>query len=134
MFNGNWVEADKQNITIEIADPRVDIACEYLIYIYVGVHVRYNYNLFVALDVVFGSMYQDEIDLQPSKLVNIFATALMFQLKDLQDRCVESMLETINAEVIFCNINFYIYVLNILFFDRLYSIIMKLLVLMELYN
>lgn len=78
-------------------------------------------------------MYQDEIDLQPSKLVNIFATALVFQLKDLQDRCVESMLETINAEVTFCNIYFYIYV-TIKFFVRLYSIIMKHLVLMELYN
>lgn len=44
MFNGNWIEADKKNISIEIADPRVDIACEYFIFIYEIVHVRYNYN------------------------------------------------------------------------------------------
>ena len=58
----------------------------------------YN-SLFVALYTVLGSLYLDEITLEPIEVVPTLATATLFQLEGIIDQCVEIMIETVNAEV-----------------------------------
>jgi len=58
----------------------------------------YN-SLFVALYTVLGSLYLDEITLEPIEVVPTLATATLFQLEGIIDQCAEIMIETVNAEV-----------------------------------
>lgn len=61
---------------------------------------RLIYNsLFTALYTVLGSLYLDEITLEPIEVVPTLATATLFQLEGIIDQCVEIMIETVNAEV-----------------------------------
>jgi BTB/POZ domain. len=60
--------------------------------------LMYN-SLFVALYTVLGSLYLDEITLEPIEVVPTLATATLFQLEGIIDQCVEIMIETVNAEV-----------------------------------
>lgn len=60
---------------------------------------------FLALKVVFGSLYNDEVTLNPLEIVPILATATMFQLDGIIEKCTEVMLETINPKVRFLNEN-----------------------------
>lgn len=55
--------------------------------------------LLSALKVVFGSLYNDEVTLNPVVIVPILATATMFQLDTIIEKCTEVMLETINPKV-----------------------------------
>lgn len=48
---------------------------------------------------VLGSLYNCEIILNPLEIVPILATATMFQLDGLIEKCTEVMLETINPKV-----------------------------------
>lgn len=50
--------------------------------------------------VVFGSLYLDEVVLEPLDIISILATASLFQLDGLIERCVEVMCETTNAETV----------------------------------
>lgn len=77
MFNGSWREADDDYVHIEIIDPKITIPSLYS---------------------VFGSLYMDEIVLEPKEVISTLATATLFQLDSLIDRCAEVMVETINAE------------------------------------
>ncbi|XP_058832194.1 protein germ cell-less-like [Topomyia yanbarensis] len=77
MFNGSWREADEDYVHIEIVDPKITIE---------------------SLFSVFGSLYMDEVVLEPREIVSILATATLFQLDSLIDRCAEVMIETTNAE------------------------------------
>ncbi|KFB37754.1 AGAP011686-PA-like protein [Anopheles sinensis] len=77
MFNGSWREADDDYVHIEIIDPKITISSLYS---------------------VFGSLYMDEIVLEPKEVISTLATATLFQLDSLIDRCAEVMVETINAE------------------------------------
>lgn len=77
MFNGSWREADEDYVHIEIVDPKITIESLYS---------------------VFGSLYMDEVVLEPREIVSILATATLFQLDSLIDRCAEVMIETTNAE------------------------------------
>jgi BTB/POZ domain-containing protein 13 len=52
-----------------------------------------------ALCTVLGSLYLDEITLEPIEVVPTLATATLFQLEGIIDQCVEIMIETVNAEV-----------------------------------
>jgi BTB/POZ domain-containing protein 13 len=54
--------------------------------------------LILALKVVFGSLYNCEITLNPLQIVSTLATATMFQLDGLIEKCTEVMLETINPK------------------------------------
>lgn len=64
---------------------------------------------------VFGSLYNCEITLNPLQIVSTLATATMFQLDGLIEKCTEVMLETINPKVCtICNIEFFN---NMLFLD-----------------
>ena len=58
------------------------------------------YNaLLAALYTVLGSLYLDEITLEPIEVVPTLATATLFQLEGIIDQCAEIMIETVNAEV-----------------------------------
>lgn len=78
MFNGSWREADEDYVHIEIIDPKITIESLYS---------------------VFGSLYMDEVVLEPREIVSTLATATLFQLDSLIERCAEVMIETTNAEV-----------------------------------
>ncbi|KAK9718082.1 BTB/POZ domain [Popillia japonica] len=77
MFGGGWLETEKNSITIDIIDPLITIN---------------------SLKIVFGSLYCDEIILNPVEVIPILATATMFQLDGIIDKCREVMLETINPK------------------------------------
>ncbi|XP_058055332.1 protein germ cell-less [Anopheles bellator] len=77
MFNGSWREADEEYVHIEIIDPKITID---------------------SLFSVFGSLYMDEVVLEPKDIVSTLATATLFQLDGLIDRCAEVMVETTNTE------------------------------------
>lgn len=53
-----------------------------------------------ALSVVLGSLYQDEVSLEPKEVVSILATSTLFQLQGLIDECVDIMIETTNSETV----------------------------------
>lgn len=56
------------------------------------------------MDAVFGSMYSDEIEIDPKGVISVLATATLFHLDGIIDKCAEVMVETINAETA---INYY---------------------------
>lgn len=78
MFNGSWRESDSNFVNIEIVDPKVNLE---------------------ALDTVFGALYLDEVTIDPKSVISVLATATLFQMDGLIDRCAEVMTETVNAEV-----------------------------------
>lgn len=53
----------------------------------------------LAMNVVFGSLYLDEVTIDPKMVVSILATAALLQLDGLIDKCAEVMNQTIDAEV-----------------------------------
>nr|XP_023015152.1 protein germ cell-less-like [Leptinotarsa decemlineata] len=77
MFGGSWLETTKKYITIDIVDPTITQS---------------------SLKVVLGSLYNFEISLNPKEIIPILATATMFQLDGLIDKCAEVMQETINPK------------------------------------
>lgn len=52
------------------------------------------------MDAVFGSLYIDEVTLEPKSIVSVLATATLFQLDGLTEKCSEVMVETTNAETV----------------------------------
>lgn len=77
MFGGSWLETTQKYITIDIVDPAITLE---------------------SLQVVFGSLYNADIALNPLEIVPILATATMFQLDGLIEQCTEVMMETINPK------------------------------------
>ncbi|XP_034141954.1 protein germ cell-less isoform X1 [Drosophila guanche] len=77
MFNGTWKEAQQNFIQITIPDDRINVE---------------------SLDAVFGSMYSDEIEIDPKDVIPVLATATLFHLDGIIDKCSEVMVDTINAE------------------------------------
>lgn len=77
MFGGSWVETTKKYVNIDIVDPLITVN---------------------SLRIVFGSLYNCEIILSPIGIVSTLATATMFQLDGLIEKCTEVMLETINSQ------------------------------------
>lgn len=51
----------------------------------------------LALDAVFGALYSDEIDIDVNIVTSILATAAMFQIDGIVDRCAEVMIENLNV-------------------------------------
>jgi len=64
-----------------------------------GSLIFYSICNVIALQVVFGSLYNADIALNPLEIVPILATATMFQLDGLIEQCTEVMMETINPKV-----------------------------------
>lgn len=56
-------------------------------------------SFFLALNIVFGSLYNDEVTINPIDVISVLATATMFQLDGMIEKCREVMLETINTQV-----------------------------------
>lgn len=77
MFGGSWLETTQKYITIDIVDPLITLE---------------------SLQVVFGSLYNSDIALNPIEIVPILATATMLQLDGLIEQCTEVMMETINPK------------------------------------
>lgn len=77
MFNGSWREAYEDYVHIEIIDPKITVESLYS---------------------VFGSLYMDEVVLDPKEIISTLATATLFQLDSLIERCAEVMVETTTAE------------------------------------
>lgn len=61
---------------------------------------------FTALNIVFGSLYLDEVTLDPRTVVSVLAAAELLQLDGLIEKCSEVMNSTINAEVNIIKIKF----------------------------
>lgn len=53
-----------------------------------------------SLHITFGSLYQDEITLEPGDVINVLATASLFQLEGLISQCLVIMDETVNVETV----------------------------------
>lgn len=67
---------------------------------------------------MFGSLYLDEVTLDPKTVVSVLATAALLQLDGLIDKCAEVMNSTINAEVKFKFLNVQV----LLFFHEIHLI------------
>lgn len=76
MFNGSWREREQNFIAIEIVDPKITLD---------------------SLNIVFGSLYLDEVTLDPMTVQNCLAAAQLLQLDGLIEKCSEVMNSTINA-------------------------------------
>ncbi|XP_069773557.1 germ cell-less protein-like 1 [Narcine bancroftii] len=79
MFSGSWKESNMNQIELEIPDQNIDTE---------------------ALQVAFGSLYRDDVFIQPSREVTILAAACMLQLDNLIQQCGETMKETINSKTV----------------------------------
>ena len=79
MFNGSWKESTMNKIDILVVDHNVT-----------------QDSLHLAL----GSLYQDEITVEPAQVVPVLATANLLQLEGLIDQCVIIMKETINVKTV----------------------------------
>jgi len=79
MFSGSWRESTMDRIEIQVADDNVTLD---------------------ALHVALGSLYQDEISVEPAEVIPILAAANLFQLEGLIDQCVIIMEETINVKTV----------------------------------
>ncbi|KAL6440528.1 hypothetical protein ACFW04_003204 [Cataglyphis niger] len=79
MFSGSWRETNEKVITVEITDPNITMN---------------------SLSTVLGSLYQDEVTLEPKEVISILATSVLFQLQGLIDECADIMIETTNSETV----------------------------------
>ncbi|XP_039180218.1 germ cell-less protein-like 1 isoform X3 [Crotalus tigris] len=79
MFSGSWRESGMDTIELEIPDQNIDIE---------------------ALQVAFGSLYRDEVLINPSRVIALLAAGSMLQLDGLIQQCGETMKETINAKTV----------------------------------
>ena len=52
------------------------------------------------MDTTLGSLYQDEISVEPAEATSILATATLFQLEGLIDQCETILEETVNIETV----------------------------------
>uniref|UniRef100_UPI00358F7530 germ cell-less protein-like 2 n=1 Tax=Myxine glutinosa TaxID=7769 RepID=UPI00358F7530 len=79
MFSGSWKESDMQEIQMDVPDPTVDAD---------------------ALDLAFGSLYQDECALSLPCVVSCLAAASLIQADGLLGQCVDLMLSSVTAETV----------------------------------
>ncbi|CAB1318429.1 unnamed protein product [Coregonus sp. 'balchen'] len=79
MFSGSWKESNMMVIPLEIPDQNIDTE---------------------ALQVVFGSLYRDDVLIKPSRVVSILAAACMLQLDGLIQQCGETMKENVSVKTV----------------------------------
>jgi len=79
MFSGRWSDGCKDTINIDIVDPVITLD---------------------ALHITLGSLYQDEITVEPSDVVPVLATASLFTLEGLISQCLVIMDETVNVQTV----------------------------------
>lgn len=63
-------------------------------------YVERIFTIVLALSTVLGSLYQDEVTLEPKEVISILATSVLFQLQGLIDECADIMIETTNSETV----------------------------------
>lgn len=89
MFSGSWKESNMMEINLEIPDQNIDTEGERISvtessnWLCLFVFHWQNFTVFcvwVALQVVFGSLYRDDVLIKPSRVVSILAAACMLQL------------------------------------------------------
>lgn len=89
MFSGSWKESNMMEINLEIPDQNIDTEGERTSVaasrsrLCLFVFYWQNFTVFcvwVALQVVFGSLYRDDVLIKPSRVVSILAAACMLQL------------------------------------------------------
>jgi len=79
MFSGRWSDGVKDSVTITIDDPCITLD---------------------ALNTTLGSLYQDEITLEPGEVIPVLAAATLFQLEGLIGQCLVIMEETVNVQTV----------------------------------
>ncbi|EDO42633.1 predicted protein [Nematostella vectensis] len=79
MLSGSWKESTEDFITIQVPDDNVTVE---------------------ALDVAFGSLYNDDVMITPATVISLLAAASLLQLDSLNMQCCDAMLETINASTV----------------------------------
>ena len=79
LFSGRWKDGSKDVINIAVVDPLITLD---------------------SLHVTFGSLYQDEVTIEPADVLNVLAAASLFQLEGLISQCQVIMDETINVETV----------------------------------
>ena len=79
LFSGRWADGYKNVVTISIVDPCITLD---------------------SLHLTFGSLYQDEITVEPGDVIPVLAAATLFQLEGLISQCLVIMDETVNVETV----------------------------------
>ncbi|XP_071482144.1 germ cell-less protein-like 1 [Diadema antillarum] len=79
MFSGSWKESKLSEIDIDIPDTNIDEE---------------------ALQVALGSLYRDDVLLEPVKVVSVLAAASLLQLEGLIQQCADIMTETISPKTV----------------------------------
>ena len=79
MFSGSWRESSVSSVPMVVVDPNITLD---------------------AMHVTLGSLYQDEITIEPAEVIPILATATLFQLEGLMEQCHILMEETINVQTV----------------------------------
>ena len=79
LFSGRWKDGARDVINIKVVDPLITLD---------------------SLHVTFGSLYQDEVTIEPADVLNVLAAASLFQLEGLISQCQVIMDETINVETV----------------------------------
>ncbi|TSM12515.1 Germ cell-less protein-like 1 [Bagarius yarrelli] len=83
MFSGSWKESNMMVIQLEIPDQNIDTEGETRTYTVLSAGSKLKPEALcvcVALQVVFGSLYRDDVLIKPSRVVSILAAACMLQL------------------------------------------------------
>nr|XP_054773140.1 germ cell-less protein-like 1 [Lytechinus pictus] len=79
MFSGSWRESKLTEIDIDVPDTNIDIE---------------------ALQIALGSLYRDDVLLEPVKVVSVLAAASLLQLEGLIQQCADIMTETISPKTV----------------------------------
>jgi len=79
MFSGRWSDSMKKEVNIQISDPNVTLD---------------------AMNTTLGSLYQDEVSVEPAEVIPVLACATLLQLDGLIQQCVVIMEETVNVETV----------------------------------
>lgn len=79
MFSGSWKESSMNRIDMDIPDEHVTEA---------------------ALTIAFGSLYRDDILIDPSTVAGLLAAASLLSLDDLIQQCADVMRESIDVDTV----------------------------------
>jgi len=79
LFSGRWADGYKNVLNINIVDPCITLD---------------------SLHITFGSLYQDEITVEPGDVIPVLAAASLFQSEGLISQCLVIMDETVNVETV----------------------------------
>lgn len=79
IFSGRWKDGISDRVKIPVMDPLVTLD---------------------AMHTALGSMYHDELCIEPCKVIPVLACASLLQLEGLIKKCAEIMAETLNVQTV----------------------------------